>query len=498
VHTRRSTLIAVALALATACIGGRSSGSSPPAFTLIECPADVQIQLLVRHSCGYLTVPEDRSQPNGPTARLFVVKIPPPDQHPRPDPVLILGGEIGAIPEYGKLQGEAAHLHRVVFILDQRGTGHSRPGLSCPEIDRVSTEGLVERTGDPSLRRSLLAAVTDCRSRLLASGIDPSDFDLTAMAADVEDLRRALGVASWNLATYGTWSRLALEVIREYPGHIRAAYLDSPQFPQLDEPTEVAIGMRLVLGQLFAACRAQASCEEAYPGLRHRWGEAVARLGAHPIEASTPIGVVLVDGGSFVRGIEAVLEDPGELPGFPALVSAARHGRIDIDIRTTLASRGPICAGYRFECPTHFSAGVYLSVLCRDESPFMDPSALRRATRRVPGLAVALGANPYPAACPTWKVPPAAPTVHAPVGASVPVLTVSGRFDPFSPPRLTNELGRSLVNFFPIDVPGLTHNPLEGSGCQIEIRDAWLERPSSPPTGTGCLRRAPTPTFTAR
>jgi TAP-like protein len=107
----------------------------------------------------------------------------------------------------------------------------------------------------------------------------------------------------------------------------------------------------------------------------------------------------------------------------------------------------------RFECPAHFSAGVYLSVLCRDESPFMDPSALRRATRMVPGLAVALGANPYPAACPTWKVPPAAPTVHAPVGASVPVLTVSGRFDPFSPPRLTDELGRSLVNFFPIDVP---------------------------------------------
>jgi pimeloyl-ACP methyl ester carboxylesterase len=242
VHITRSGLVAAALALLAACTGGRLSDSSSPAFTDVACPEDVQIQLLVRHSCGYLTVPEDRSRPQGPTVKLFVVTIPPPDQPSRPDPVLILGGEIGAAPEYGKLQGEAAHLHRVVYILDERGTGHSSQGLSCPEIDRVSTEGLVERTGAPSLRRSFFAMVTACRSRLIASGIDLSDFDLTAMVADVEDLRRALGVTSWNLATYGTWSRLALEVIREHPERVRAAYLDSPQFPQLDEPTEVATG----------------------------------------------------------------------------------------------------------------------------------------------------------------------------------------------------------------------------------------------------------------
>jgi pimeloyl-ACP methyl ester carboxylesterase len=489
VHARRFAGVAAALALAAACTMGRSSQSSSRAFTLVECPEDVQIQLLVRHSCGYLTVPEDRNQAHGRTVRLFVVRIPPADQRPRSDPVLILGDEIGAVPNYGKIQGEAAHLHRVVYILDERGTGHSRPSLSCPEIDRVSTEKLVARTGEPSLRRKLFVALRECRSRLLASGIDPSDFDLTTMAADVEDLRRALGVASWNLATYGTWSRLALEAIREHPDHVRAAYLDSPQFPQLDEPTEGATGMRLVLGHLFAACRAQASCRDAYPGLRRRWREAITRLDAHPIEVHTQIGDVLVDGGAFVRGIEAVLEDDAELPRFPALISAARHGRIDIDITTALASRGSICAGYRFDCLPHFSAGVYLSVLCRDEAPFMDPSALHRATAQIPGLDAALGANPYLAACPAWKVPPAAPTVHAPVHASVPVLMVSGQFDPFAPPSLTRRFGRSLVASFPIEVLGLTHNPLESSGCQVRIRDAWLERPQSPPDSATCLRR---------
>src|SRR6266511_2739786 len=268
VRAKRCTLVAVVIALFTACTGGRPSEPSLPSFTFVECPRDVQIQLLVRHSCGYLTVPEDRSQAQGRTLRLFVVKIPPPEERPRPDPVLILGDEVGALPDYGSHQAEAARLHRVVYLLDERGTGHSRPGLSCPEVDRASIEGLVEPTGDRFLHRRFLAAVTECRSRLLSSGIDPADFDLAAMAADVEDLRRALGLRSWNLAAYGSMSRLALEVIREHPDHVRAAYLDSPQFPQLDEPTEAALGTRLMLDALFHACRAEGSCRVGHPHLR--------------------------------------------------------------------------------------------------------------------------------------------------------------------------------------------------------------------------------------
>jgi pimeloyl-ACP methyl ester carboxylesterase len=418
------------------------------------------------------------------------VQIPPPDERPRPHSVLILGGEIGAFPDYGKLQAEAARLHRVVYVLDQRGTGHSSPELTCPEVDRVSTEGLVEPSGDPSLRRRLLTAVADCRSRLVAGGIDPSDFDLTAMAADVEDLRQALGLSSWNLAAYGSWSRLAFEVIREHADHVRAAYLDSPQLPQVDEPTEAVLGTRIVLNELFAACHAEKACRTAYPHLRHRWKDAIARLQAHPIEAHTRFGDMLVDAGSLVRAIQARLgEDDAELPRFPALITEANRGRVDIEVSTTLATHGSLCTGYRFGCFPHFSTGVYLSVLCRDEAPFVDASALRRAARGLPGLREGLGTSPYLAACSVWKVASAAPRLHAPVNATVPVLMMSGQFDPFSPPRLTSELGRSLVNSFAIEVPGLNHNPFQYIGCQVRIRDAWLERPSSPPTGTSCLRR---------
>jgi hypothetical protein len=197
---------------------------------------------------------------------------------------------------------------------------------------------------------------------------------------------------------------------------------------------------------------------------------------------------VLVDGGAFVRGVEAVLEDPNEFLRFPALVSAAARGRLDVDISRALASRGSLCAGYMYDCLPHFSAGVYLSVLCRDEAPFMNPSALRRATARVPGLEAALGANPYLVACPAWKVPPADPSVHAPVDTSVPVLTMSAQFDPFSPPSLTRRFVHSFATSFPIEIPASPATPAESLGCQLLIRDTWLDRPSSPPAGTSCLR----------
>jgi pimeloyl-ACP methyl ester carboxylesterase len=329
--------------------------------------------------------------------------------------------------------------------------------------------------------------VDQCRSRLAASGIDPSDFDLTTMAADVEDLRRALGLESWNLAAYGSWSRLALEVMRQYPDHVRAAYLDSPQFSQLDDPTEVALGTRLVLDALFRACRAQASCQARYPGLRNQWGSAITRLDARPIEAQTPIGTVLIDGSSFVRGMVAVLEDDAELPRFPELVASASHRRVDIDIATVLASQGSLCAGYRFDCLPHFSADVYLSVLCRDQASSADPAVWREVGPQVPGVAHALETNPYLKACSAWNVPRAPATVRAVVAGSVPVLLVSGQFDPFSPPALTPRLARSLKTSFPITVPGLIHNPLEKGGCQTRVRNEWLDHPSTPPSGIDCL-----------
>ena len=72
------------------------------------------------------------------------------------------------------------------------------------------------------------------RDRLLDEGIDFSRFTTTRNAADAIDLMRAMGFRQWDVygVSYGT--RVALEMMRAAPQHLRAVVLDSPYPPQVN------------------------------------------------------------------------------------------------------------------------------------------------------------------------------------------------------------------------------------------------------------------------
>src|SRR5438067_7201314 len=84
------------------------------------CPFRLSAGLLEAKSvrCGWLSVPEDWSQPQGPTIRLAVAIFKTSSPHPAPDPVLILGGG----PGQALLQtvGPIRLLYRDLILLDQR------------------------------------------------------------------------------------------------------------------------------------------------------------------------------------------------------------------------------------------------------------------------------------------------------------------------------------------------------------------------------------------
>ena len=102
-------------------------------------------------------------------------------------------------------------------MFDQRGVGYSQPSLNCQELAtwRYRTIGS-HRTRDQETEDQVEAAFA-CRDRLVASGIDLAAYNTAASAADVNDIRIALGYGQfdvWGLS-YGT--RLALAVERDFP-----------------------------------------------------------------------------------------------------------------------------------------------------------------------------------------------------------------------------------------------------------------------------------------
>ena len=484
------------LVVATGCTGGSNeSVAFRPSVQDVQCPSDVEVQLVVQHSCMFLTVPENRSQPGGRTIRVFVVKIEPPDSPPDPDPMLVLGGDLGNPAVLGGISPISSRVHRVAYVMELRGVGHSEPSLSCPEVDGLAAEAAAARTSDLPFRSDFLSAVGACRDRLVGQGIDLAAYDVQQTAADVEDLRGALGIPEWNLLSLGSDSRFTLEVVREFPEHVRSMVTDSPQFPQVDEATGAVTGTRNALDELFKECAGDPSCDAAFPKLQRTWESALAGLEANPIELSAREapgqGRVLVDAGKFLRAARLALggDGPSDLEGLPASIAAAADGHLSPEISSILAYDPTLCAGYRPACPQGaFAFGEYLTVFCRDEAPFVDRATLAGSVAGDPPLDAVFGDHPYLAACDVWDVPPASASVQQPVTSVVPTLALVGQFDSFSPVAIAREALASFSSGYLVEIPGQTHNVLGFGDCAVSIRNAWIDHPTSAPTDTSCLR----------
>lgn len=496
----RSPLVAVALGLAIlaqACTrGDEEPEGSHPSNRTVDCPFDISTVVLTEIECGYLTVPEDRSDPASRTIDVFYVRVQPPGRA-EGEPYFSFGYEMAQVPSYASIsppgsdkQGNGPEL----VLMDQRGVGHSTPSLACPEVEAIQAE-LLASTSDA--RRAFLDAVAECRQRLSGSGVDLSAYTTQAAADDAEDLRRLLEIESWNLISFGTSSRLLLELVRRHPDAVRALVMDSPQFPQVDDAASASDAIRASLTNLERTCRTDGACRRTFPNLVETFDAALDRLRETPETVEVTIGVdertVVVDAGALVRVIRHLLSfnDAKAQGAIPALVYAAAEG--DVEAPAGILARDPgMCIGYMPRCIFETSLGAFLSFTCTGQAPFVDPTTIARTTSQA-GFAQAYGANPYLAACEVWDVEPIDPAAHEPVRFDAPTLIMWGEYDAFTPFEPIKRAPETLTNASVVAVPYLGQDVFGTYDCPREIRNAWLTTLGSP--DTTCLSSIPAPAF---
>ena len=176
-----------------------SSETQPaPRFEPAPCPTLPGAEELAKASCGYLVVPENRSQPTGRTIRLLVAKYPASSPEKRPDPVVYLAGGPGDIVplEVNGLIAADFIRDRDILAMSQRGTMFSEPALTCVAGDDFARELLGLRFYSEATKRAHLAATEACHRELAATGADVSAYNSTESAADFADLRKVLGYDS--------------------------------------------------------------------------------------------------------------------------------------------------------------------------------------------------------------------------------------------------------------------------------------------------------------
>src|SRR6476619_5989785 len=250
-----------------------------PRFEPAPCPKLQGAETLADASCGYLVVHEDRSRPDGRTIRLMVAKFPARSPEKRADPVVYLAGGPGDIAplEVNGLIAADFIRERDILAVSQRGTMFSEPALTCAPVDHFARELLGLRFYSEATKRAHLAATEACHRELAATGADLSAYNSTENAADIADLRRALGLTTWNV--YGTsyGSYLAQTLMRDHPEGIRSVILDSVL------PTTYTIpgnwqSARAGFDNLFQACAAETACSAAHARLEKTFTELVNKF----------------------------------------------------------------------------------------------------------------------------------------------------------------------------------------------------------------------------
>lgn len=171
-----------------------------------------------RVQTGRLHVPENRSDPESRTINVAFARLRSEVSDPRPPLIYLAGGPGNDATSMVTSPYWAPYLGLCdVILLDQRGIGRSQPQLVWP-TDEMRPAALF---GDEkTATEHILEIASKAREHHRAQGIDLSGYTTTESAADIEDLRRALGLARVSLMGHSYGTHLGLEVIRRFGEHI--------------------------------------------------------------------------------------------------------------------------------------------------------------------------------------------------------------------------------------------------------------------------------------
>ena len=432
------------------------------------CPFEIWEEEEEQIECGYLHVPEDRTAPEGAEVKLAVAIIRSLSDQPAPDPVIYLSGGPGdsALADPDSWLESSLRDERDIILLDQRGTGHSEPSLNCFELE--------EQDG--------LEATQACRDRLANAGINLSAYNSANNAADVNDLRLALGYEEWNLIGISYGTRLALTVMRDFPVGIRSVVLDSVYPPNIDAYTEQSLNNADAIQAMINGCTANDACNQAYPELEEKFYELISDLNDQPLDLD---GEELT-GDQIVDQLVQTLYDTHTIPELPFVIDAAYQENYDpfLELLEPAEEEGASRQLARQEGEEDItdSEGMFYSVECYEEIPFGDLAEAERLMSSYPAeLADGLlaGLQHEYEACEIWNVGQAGQIETEAVSSDIPTLILAGEYDPVTPPSWAKLAAETLSHHQYFEIPGGGHALIDAGECPLGLIVSFIADPTA-------------------
>jgi pimeloyl-ACP methyl ester carboxylesterase len=444
-----------------------------PRFERATCLVDGDWARDVRRECGWLFVSESRDRASAHTVRLAVEVFRARQPSGAPPRVFLHGGPGGAggIRLYSEgVARTPLSLHRDVVIYDQRGAGFSEPKL-CPAYDTAADAALIEA------RRA-------CIAELEVEGVDRRAYNTAASVADLIDLRRTLGYASWDIYGVSYGARLAQEAMARDGPAIRSVVLASPLARSFSSQAEQPLSTQRALEHVFAACARQPSCRDMFPTVEQDFYALYDDLTTSPVPV--PIvrpdsrrDTVWLDGRRLVDDIRnRMLNRPrlgvARLPLLLHELRAGDRARAAREIVGEGAERAPDRALRAvINCADHATHGA----------------VYRRTLDSVNAVARAPFGRAVDRECEEWLPHLRDTAMAAPVVSAIPTLILTGYFDDRTPTEHARRIAATLSHAYLVEFPDEGHDT-RPPACHAGIVTQFLEDPTQKPD-TSCVATIP-------
>lgn len=374
-----------------------------------------------------------------------------------------------------------------LVLYDQRGVGLSQPALDCPALRALRRELLPLPLPTEETYARVRAVTRACHDRLQAAGMDFRRFTTRQNAADATDLMRAMGQDRWDVygVSYGT--RVALEMMRSVPQHLRAAVLDSPYPPQVNAELSDAWLLQRAFELYGRICELADDCTASPEELEDALARAFARVEKELIKLSVrdPDSgrdlAVVYDHEDLAWLLFEAMYQWDLIPHLPESVRALADGRLDSQMRRLIQDSVDNMLDATISDP------VASSVDCHDNGVVAREDAARQL-ELFPRVAEIKRLDWDFHACRYWDSGAAPASFRTPVESSVPTLLLAGEFDPVTPPEWAELAARDLERAWVFIFPALGHGVLDGHLCAADLVRAFLDDPDDP-QAPDCLDR---------
>jgi len=207
---------------------------------------------------------------------------------------------------------------------------------------------------------------------------------------------------------------------------------------------------------LLEECARDQNCNRAFPQLRRELKFVLARLERQPARVSYTLpgtgteATVEIQRDVFAEKLRSHLYDPTSARQVPFIIHQAAQG----DFAPFLKVAIPV----NRSAPDIIFDGMYLSVTCAEDVPFIDASAAARMNAR--NIFRNYRVFQQRRACAMWPRGRLPQGYAQPVVSNTPVLIFSGYMDPVTPPEWGEGIARHLPNSRHVIIRHHAHMPL--------------------------------------